>query len=36
MNPRAIRYTNYIDGYIYMAVLTAAKIKYAALHEIAV
>ena len=36
MNPRAVYYTNYVDGYIYAAILTAAKIKCAALHEMVI
>ena len=36
MNPYAICYTNYVDGRIYTAILTAAEIKYAALYEMAV
>ena len=36
MNPCAIRCTNYINGYIYAAILKAAEIKCAALHEMAV
>ena len=36
INPRVIRYTNYINKCICAAILKAAKIKYAALHEMAV
>ena len=36
MNPYAIYCTNYINGCIYTAVLTAVEIKYAALYEMAV
>ena len=36
MNPRVIYCTNYIDGCIYTAVFTAAKIKYKVLYKMAV
>ena len=36
MNPYAIRCTNYIDGCICTAILTAAETKCAALHKMAV
>ena len=36
INPRAVCYTNYIDKRIYLAIFTAAEIKYTALYKIAV
>ena len=36
MNPRAVRCTNYVDKYIYLAILTAAEIKYTAFYKITV
>ena len=36
MDPCVIYCTNYVDGCIYAAILTAAEIKYAALYEMAV
>ena len=36
MNPRAIYCINSVNGRIYAAISKAAKIKYAALHEMAV
>ena len=36
MNPCVIRCTNCVDGRIYLAIPAAAKIKCAALYEIAV
>ena len=36
MNPRVVCCTNYVDGRIYAAILKAAKIKCAALHEMVV
>ena len=36
MNSYAVYYINYIDGCIYTVILTAAEIKYAALHKMAI
>ena len=36
MNPYTVCYTNCVNGRIYTAVLKAAEIKCAALHEMAV
>ena len=36
INPRAVHCTNYVNKRIYTAIPKAVKIKYAALHEMAV